>query len=139
MELKPDSVLCPIALWDCFGGPLSHLFGYHGFARETGPTFVRIKQSHYAMRYSTAPLSCVIGPFQLAIHVVQSRYAGMQNSHWDKTNKGNYHLNYVYLLFINESFYVKFSRTEKMLDSFTRIGVKIWNSISPSIKLFSIY
>ena len=37
----------------------------------------------------------------------------------------------------NESCYVKFSRTEKMLDSFTRIGVKIWNSISPSIKLFS--
>ena len=27
----------------------------------------------------------------------------------------------------NESCYVKFSRTEKMLDSFTRIGVKIWN------------
>ena len=38
---------------------------------------------------------------------------------------------------MNESFYVKFSRTEKMLDSFTRIGAKIWNSISPSIKLLS--
>ena len=37
----------------------------------------------------------------------------------------------------NESCYVKFSRTEKMLDSFTRIGVKIWNLIPPSIKLFS--
>ena len=35
----------------------------------------------------------------------------------------------------NESCYVKFSRTEKMLDSFTRIGVKIWNSIPPSIYL----
>ena len=37
----------------------------------------------------------------------------------------------------NESFYVKFSRTEKMLDSFTRIGVKIWNSIPPSIKVLN--
>ena len=37
----------------------------------------------------------------------------------------------------NESCYVKFSRTEKMLDSFTRIGVKIWNLIPTSIKLFS--
>ena len=27
----------------------------------------------------------------------------------------------------NETCYVKFSRTEKMLGSFTRIGVKIWN------------
>ena len=27
-----------------------------------------------------------------AIHVVQNRHAGEQNSHWDKTNKGNYHL-----------------------------------------------
>ena len=35
----------------------------------------------------------------------------------------------------NESCYVKFSRTEKMLDSFTRLGGKIWNSISPSIYL----
>ena len=137
MELKPDSVLCPIALWDCFGGPLSHLIRYHGFARETGPKFVGLKQSHCAMRYSTAPVSSAIGPLLLAIHVVQNRHAGMQKSHLHKTNKGNYHLKYVCLLFINESFYVKFSRTEKMLDSFTRIGVKNWNSISPSIKLFS--
>ena len=28
-----------------------------------------------------------IGPLQLAIHVVQSRHAGEQKSHWDKTNK----------------------------------------------------
>ena len=33
-----------------------------------------------------------VGPLQLAIHVVQSRRAGEQKSHWDKTNKGNYHL-----------------------------------------------
>ena len=89
VELKPDSVLCPIALWDCFGGPLSHLIRYHGFARETGPKFVGLKQSHCAMRYSTAPVSSAIGPLQLAIHVVQNRHAGMQKSHWDKTNKGN--------------------------------------------------
>ena len=32
-----------------------------------------------------------IGPLQLAIHVVQNRRAGEQKSHWDKTNKENYH------------------------------------------------
>ena len=34
----------------------------------------------------------IIGPLQLAIHVVQNRRAGEQKSHWDKTNKENYHL-----------------------------------------------
>ena len=34
----------------------------------------------------------VIGPLQVAIHVVQNRRTGEQKSHWDKTNKGNYHL-----------------------------------------------
>ena len=33
-----------------------------------------------------------IGPLQLATHVVQNRRAGEQKSHWDKTNKENYHL-----------------------------------------------
>ena len=33
-----------------------------------------------------------IGPLQLAIHVVQNRRAGEQTSHWDKTNRENYHL-----------------------------------------------
>ena len=28
-----------------------------------------------------------IGPLQLAIHVAQNRHAGMQKSHWGKTNK----------------------------------------------------
>ena len=55
MELKPDSVLCPIAVWECLGGPLSHLIRYHGFARETGPKFVRIKQSHCAMQQAPPP------------------------------------------------------------------------------------
>ena len=32
-----------------------------------------------------------IGPLQLAIHVVQNHHVGEQRSHWDKTNKGNYH------------------------------------------------
>ena len=41
-----------------------------------------------------------IGPLQLAIHVVQNYHAGEQKSHWDNTNKGNYHLNYVFLLFV---------------------------------------
>ena len=38
---------------------------------------------------------------------------------------------------MNETVYVRFSMTEKMLDFFTSLGVKIWNSISPSMKLFS--
>ena len=33
-----------------------------------------------------------IGPLQLAIHMVQNDRAGEQKSHWDKTNKENYHL-----------------------------------------------
>ena len=32
-----------------------------------------------------------IGPLQLTIHVVQNRRAGEKKSHWDKTNKENYH------------------------------------------------
>ena len=36
-------------------------------------------------------ISLAIGPLQLAIHVIQNRHAGEQKSHWDKTNKGNYH------------------------------------------------
>ena len=36
--------------------------------------------------------SVQIDPLQLAILVVQNRQAGTQKWHWDKTNKGNYHL-----------------------------------------------
>ena len=32
-----------------------------------------------------------VGPFQLAIHVIQNRRAGEQKLHWDKTNEENYH------------------------------------------------
>ena len=35
---------------------------------------------------------CIIDPLQLAIHVVQNRHDEEQKSHWDKTNKENYHL-----------------------------------------------
>ena len=35
----------------------------------------------------------------------------------------------------SESFYVKFSRTDKMYAFFSRIGAQIWNSIPFSIKL----
>ena len=35
----------------------------------------------------------------------------------------------------SDSFYVKFSRTDKMYDFFSRIGAQIWNSIPYSIKL----
>ena len=41
---------------------------------------------------------CVIGPLQVSIDVVQNRHIGTQTSHWDKTNKGNYHLELVLLL-----------------------------------------
>ena len=34
----------------------------------------------------------LIGPLQVAIHVVQNRRTGEQKSHCDKRNKGNYHL-----------------------------------------------
>ena len=33
-----------------------------------------------------------IGHLELVIHVVQNRSVGEQKSHWDKTNKENYHL-----------------------------------------------
>ena len=36
--------------------------------------------------------AAIVGPLQLAIHVVRNRRAGEQESHWDKTNKENYHL-----------------------------------------------
>ena len=36
-----------------------------------------------------------LGPLQLAIHMVQSRHAGEQKKHWDKTNKENYYLKLV--------------------------------------------
>ena len=39
-----------------------------------------------------SPPGWPIGPLQVAIHVVQTRRTGEQKSHWDKTNKGNYHL-----------------------------------------------
>ena len=32
-------------------------------------------------------LTMIIGPLQLAIHVLQDHWAGEQKSHWDKTNK----------------------------------------------------
>ena len=35
----------------------------------------------------------------------------------------------------SESFYVKFSRTDKMYAFFSRIGAQIWNSIPYSIKI----
>ena len=43
---------------------------------------------------------CLRGPFQLAIHMVQNRRAGEQKSHWDKTDKGNYHLKLCMCLFV---------------------------------------
>ena len=39
----------------------------------------------------------------------------------------------------NEFFYVKASKTERMLKTFARIGVSIWNSIPYSVKSLSQY
>ena len=38
----------------------------------------------------------------------------------------------------SDSFYVKFSRTDKMYAFFTRIGAQIWNSIPYSIKILKL-
>ena len=35
----------------------------------------------------------------------------------------------------SDSFYIKFSRTDKMYAFFSRIGAQIWNSFTYSIKL----
>ena len=47
-------------------------------------------------------------------------------------------INYNMRLSAKECFSVKFSRTEKMKKSFTRIGVSIWNSIPLSVKTLNI-
>ena len=50
--------------------------------------------------FSWSSVTYEIGPLQLTIHVVQNRHAGEQKSHWDKTNKGNYHLELCMPLFV---------------------------------------
>ena len=35
-----------------------------------------------------------IGPLQLGILVVQNSHTGTHKSHWNRTNKGNYHLKF---------------------------------------------
>ena len=52
----------------------------------------------------------------------------------DKFAKINTKHHYNTRLSAKECFSVKFSRTEKMKKSFTRIGVSIWNSIPLSVK-----
>ena len=44
-----------------------------------------------SIQYKFLLESTVIGLLQPAIHVVQNLRAGEQKSHWDKTNKENYH------------------------------------------------
>ena len=43
-------------------------------------------------KFKDEALGIPIGPLHLAILVVQNRHAWTQRSHWDKTNKGIYHL-----------------------------------------------
>ena len=56
----------------------------------------------------------------------------------DKFAKTNTKHHYKTQLSAKECFSVKFSRTEKMKKSFTRIGVSIWNSIPLSVKTLNI-
>ena len=42
-----------------------------------------------------------IGLLQLAIYMVQNRHAGEQKSHWDKTDKGKYHLKLMYVFYLS--------------------------------------
>ena len=56
----------------------------------------------------------------------------------DKFAKINTKHHYNTRLSAKECFSVKFSRTEKMKKSFTRIGVSIWNSIPLSVKTLNI-
>ena len=56
----------------------------------TSPLHVRTRPMARAFigQYSwTRPCEVLIGPLQLAIHVVQDRHAGEEKSHWDKTKK----------------------------------------------------
>ena len=52
-----------------------------------------------------------------------------------KRSIGTYLHNYRTRSVSSESFYVKFSRTDKMYAFFSRISAQIWNSIPYSIKL----
>ena len=56
----------------------------------------------------------------------------------DKFAKINTEHHYNTRLSVKECFSVKFSRTEKMKKSFTRIGVSIWNSIPLSVKTLNV-
>ena len=56
----------------------------------------------------------------------------------DKFAKINTKHHYNTRLSAKECFSVKFSRTEKMKKSFTRIAVSIWNSIPLSVKTLNI-
>ena len=51
----------------------------------------RRSQAHIAINIGSA-FRYKIGSLQVSIHVVQNQHIGKQKSHWDKKNKGNYHL-----------------------------------------------
>ena len=45
-------------------------------------------------------LSSLMAPLQLVSHVVQNRHVGEQQTHWEKTNKEDYHFNDVSSLLV---------------------------------------
>ena len=55
-------------------------------------TNTRLGWTKYNISYENRPFT--------ANHVVQNRHAGEEKSHWDKTNKGNYHLELCMPLFV---------------------------------------
>ena len=59
----------------------------------------------------------------------ERRYAGSKPGNTHQTHPASHDRRR------SESFYVKFSRTDKMYAFFSRIGAQIWNSIPYSIKV----
>ena len=78
----------------CLFSLLSFFFSFHQlFARALNTylnTWNKLMHTNY-IEFSFYCRTCwsreTIGPLQLAIHVAQNRHAGMQKSHWGKTNK----------------------------------------------------
>ena len=51
------------------------------------PTFDRLHE----IKTTFVQEEVIMGPLQLVSHVVQKHIAGEQETHWDKTNRENYH------------------------------------------------
>ena len=88
---------CQSALWGCFGGRICRHVEYASPKTVPQSTLTTISS-----RLPRKLKEANIGPLQLVIHVVQNRHTGEQETHWEKTNKGNYRFKW-YKLFVNLS------------------------------------